>query len=172
MAYIYGLCDADGTLRYIGKANNVEKRLASHMREVGRRDYPLYRWIAKRGRPLVVVLHECGDGEDWREVERRLIAEARARGEKLLNVADGGDEPHCPIEVRRANGRKSKNSGYLVSLRNDRLGMLVHDLKRESVTLLRLARRFGMPDVEERTLARMRQLHHALPHLFPKWADV
>jgi predicted GIY-YIG superfamily endonuclease len=106
MAYIYGLCDADGTVRYIGKANNVEKRLASHMREKDRRDYPVYRWLRKNGRPKIVVLHECGLDEDWREVERRLIAEARARGEKLLNVADGGDEPHCPPEVRQANSQQ------------------------------------------------------------------
>jgi predicted GIY-YIG superfamily endonuclease len=107
MVSIYALCDQDGEIRYIGKANNVANRLAGHMREVGKRDYPVYRWIAKNGRPKVIVLHVCEPDEDWRDVEKRLIAEARARGERLLNIADGGDEPYCPTEVRARNGRKA-----------------------------------------------------------------
>ena len=43
---------------------------------------------------------------DWREPEIRLIALHRDSG-RLLNVADGGDEPYCPIKVRSANGAKT-----------------------------------------------------------------
>jgi len=101
---IYGLYDTEGNLRYIGKANNPVKRLDGHMREAKRRDYPVYRWINKHGRPELRILSEnCAD---WRIEERRLIAEARARGEKLLNVADGGDEPFCSPEVRVSNAKK------------------------------------------------------------------
>lgn len=102
LAEIYGLYDGSGNLRYIGKANSAAKRLASHMRDARRRETPLYHWIRKNGRPEMRVLEVC-EG-DWRVAERRLIADARARGERLLNVADGGDEPFCPPETRSKNG--------------------------------------------------------------------
>jgi hypothetical protein len=103
MASIYGLYDCDGALRYIGKANDPAKRLKGHMRDRQRRRSPLYDWLNKHGLPEMRVIEQ--DCADWCEAERRLITDARVRGEKLLNVADGGDEPHCPVEVRRRNGR-------------------------------------------------------------------
>ncbi len=45
------------------------------------------------------------DGNDWQSVERLAISDARASGVRLLNVADGGDEPYCSKEVRAANAR-------------------------------------------------------------------
>ena len=104
MASIYGLTDPEtGELRYIGKAADPEKRLRGHMREM-RRHTPLYCWLRKVGKPGLVILEaDCGD---WAEAERRLIAGARARGDRLLNIADGGDEPFCAPEVRAANGPK------------------------------------------------------------------
>lgn len=109
MAQIYALIDPrDHSLRYIGKANSALKRLNSHLRDCTRRNTPVYRWIRKLVGlgcpPEILVLSEC---DDWQREERRLIASARDRGYKLLNVADGGDEPHCPVEIRRANGRKN-----------------------------------------------------------------
>lgn len=105
-AQIYALCHAQtGEVRYIGKANDAHKRLASHMRDSRRRDTPLYRWIRKNGTPTVKVLVHAS--LDWREDEKRIIAEYRAAGAKLLNVADGGDEPFCPPEVRSQNARKA-----------------------------------------------------------------
>ena len=104
-ASIYGLVDPrDGSIRYIGKANDPASRLKGHMRDRFRRDTPVYRWMRKVGMPGLVVL--SADCDDWRQEERRLIAEARARGDRLLNVADGGDEPYCPPEVRSNNGRR------------------------------------------------------------------
>lgn len=109
MAQIYALIDPrDHSMRYIGKANDAMKRLQTHMRDCVRRDTPVYRWIRKLvglgQSPEILVLSEC---EGWQAEERRLIARARERGYRLLNVADGGDEPHCPVEVRRSNGRKN-----------------------------------------------------------------
>lgn len=105
MASIYGLIDPrTGELRYIGKANDARKRFASHLRDSIRRNTPVYAWFGKLAelglQPDMVVLSEC---ENWQGEERRLIASARMRGYHLLNVADGGDEPHCPREVRIAN---------------------------------------------------------------------
>jgi hypothetical protein len=100
---IYGLFDATGALRYIGKANDPEHRLNCHVRDSlsGARSYPVNNWIRKNGRPELRVLE--ADCSDWRESERRLIAEARARGDSLLNVAEGGDEPYCSTSQRKAN---------------------------------------------------------------------
>lgn len=103
-ASIYGLYDKAGRLRYIGKANNPVERLKGHMRDGRKRKTPLYDWIRKHGEPEMRVLES--DCVDWKEAERRLIREARERGEKLLNLADGGDQPFCPTEVRSENAKK------------------------------------------------------------------
>lgn len=105
---IYGLIDPRcGMIRYIGKANDPAKRFASHVRDSARRMTPVYAWFRKLAslglEPEMLVLTEC---ENWEAEERRLIAVARAGGHKLLNVAEGGDQPHCPHEVRSANGHK------------------------------------------------------------------
>ncbi|CAJ0803088.1 hypothetical protein LMG18090_04388 [Ralstonia mannitolilytica] len=108
MAEIYALRDPrDGAIRYIGKANNAVKRLASHLRDSRRRNTPVYCWIRKLAESgMVPRLEVLEQADDWAEAERRLIALSRARGDRLLNVADGGDEPFCPREVRAENGRK------------------------------------------------------------------
>ena len=107
-AEIYALCCPDtGEIRYIGKANNSAKRLASHIRDSRRRTFPVSCWIKKLSadgkRPVLKLLEAA---EDWREAERRWIAVSRARGDRLLNLADGGDEPFCSYEVRASNGAK------------------------------------------------------------------
>lgn len=106
-AFIYCLIDPlSGDVRYVGKANDVMKRYASHIKDSGRRMTPVYSWIrslTKIGEaPLVATLSRCPAGR-WREFEASAIAEHR-KTSKLLNVADGGDEPACPVEVRRKNG--------------------------------------------------------------------
>ena len=108
-AVIYGLtCPDTGSIRYIGKANNPEKRFASHLRDARTRTTPVYGWITKLvndgKRPGLVVLE---DAQDWVEAERRWIAVSRARGDQLLNVADGGDQPGCRPEVLSANGART-----------------------------------------------------------------
>jgi len=102
---IYGLYDpVTGALRYIGKANDAAARLKTHLRDARRRDTPVYRWIRKLARngmvPNMKVLAEC-QPELWPSVEREIISQ----NEGLLNVAEGGTEPFCPPEVRKANAR-------------------------------------------------------------------
>lgn len=108
IAYIYGLTDPrTGQLRYIGKANDPDHRFRGHLRDSHRRKSPVYSWILKLAQselmPGLIILRATGD---WRKAEREEISSARIRGLPLLNLADGGDEPFCPIEVRRENGRK------------------------------------------------------------------
>lgn len=76
------------------------------MRDRLRRDYPVYRWINKlvgNGMMPGLVILEVTD--DWIASERALIEQSRARGDRLLNVADVGDEPHCIYETRAAPAR-------------------------------------------------------------------
>lgn len=110
---IYGLiCPDTGRVRYVGKANDSVKRYKSHMRDSrGPKGHtPVYCWFRKLAsegkRPGMLVLETVAPEGDWRNAERRLIAEHRALG-KMLNVADGGDEPHCPTETRAANGARN-----------------------------------------------------------------
>lgn len=102
---IYGLSDESG-LRYVGKANNSAKRLKRHMLDARRRRTPVYDWInslTARGQSPIMCVLEITDQDGWAEAERRHIAEARKRGCRLLNLAEGGNAPFCSLEVRRAN---------------------------------------------------------------------
>jgi hypothetical protein len=106
---IYALIDPrDNALRYIGKANCSRKRLASHLRDMHVRNTPVYRWMRKLNglglRPSVEVLVSCPQNE-WQGVEKRAIQFAKDSGARLLNVAEGGDEPYCSPEVRSANAK-------------------------------------------------------------------
>lgn len=106
---IYALtCPETGAIRYIGKARVASDRLKRHLSDAKRKRTPVQCWIdslANRGlMPVLNILAEC---EDWVTAERHAIAYARSMGLKLLNLADGGNEPYCSPEVRAANGRKS-----------------------------------------------------------------
>ncbi len=159
MAAIYGLFDGDGNLRYIGKAENPERRLNGHMREVHRRQTPLYSWLAKHGRPELRVLE--ADCPDWRASERRLIREARARGERLLNIADGGDEPHCPVELRRENARRLNQR-----LADDPQLRFLRDAKRTLSKALKDGR------LREETKEKMRRIAILMPGMFGAWRAI
>lgn len=93
-------------IRYAGKASNPNKRLLSHINDMYRRDYPVYRWMRKlKEDGLCPELIIVGWFEDWVSAEQRLIEVLRARGCNLLNVAPGGDQPYCSNETRSQNGK-------------------------------------------------------------------
>lgn len=106
---IYALLDPrTARARYIGKARDARKRLASHFRDSRRKNSPVHVWIRELStlglKPLMlVILREVGD---WASAEREIIAKLRVAGYDLLNVAAGGNEPYCSPVVRAQNGRK------------------------------------------------------------------
>lgn len=111
---IYELIDPrDGSVRYIGKANNSSDRLKRHRRDARKRNTPVYQWFRKLESlglvPNVRVVSRIS-AEEWPHEEKRLIFEARLIHPNILNLADGGNEPKCPIETRRANGHKVAES--------------------------------------------------------------
>lgn len=156
---IYGLFGHDGRLRYIGKANDPAARLASHLRDSRRRQTPLYAWIRKHGCPAMRLLEaNCAD---WREAERRLIAEARARGDDLLNIADGGDEPHCSVAQRAENGRANA-----AKLHANPRARRVWELKKAIGTGLKRGY------VSDQAKATLRLAAARATHLFGAWANI
>ena len=181
MDSIYGLFDATGELRYIGKSNNPKKRLGSHLRDAKRLKTPLYAWINKHGMPEMRVLE--ANCPDWQEAERRHIADARARGERLLNIADGGDEPFCPPEVRASNWKKLQAHPNTVAQRkingkwlNDPNRYVDSTFTREMLIrdthewVLRVSAKCCVWRVVDKTMARMAAHHVRAPGQFPQWA--
>lgn len=161
---IYALRDPrDGAIRYIGKASNSARRLKEHMREVRRRT-PLYDWIAKLRTegltPSMTVETICPIGE-WEQAERDAIAKGRADGLRLLNLADGGDQPHCSTEVRSANA-KALNARIAADPRKAKI--------RKAKQMLGHALRDGY--VSEATKEKMRESARKAPHLFGEWAHI
>lgn len=162
---IYGLYDPrDGTLRYIGKANCSAKRFQGHLRDRTRRQTPVYQWmndLALSGiTPEMRVLAECSQS-DWPDVERAEIIKARANGANLTNVAAGGNEPHCPREVRASNGRANATKRTATPL-----ARRIYTLK------TRLGRGLEKGWVTEEAKAKLRLAAQMAPELFGEWADI
>jgi hypothetical protein len=158
--FIYGLYDPrNRALRYIGKANNPEKRLKSHLRDRRRRKTPVYKWmneLASLGLvPLMEVLVECCD-KSWPHHEIEQITLAKQSGAALLNVAKGGKEPHCPKETRQANGKQAAIK------RNKKLW--------RSKLLLGQALKHG--HVSEELKEKMRALALRCPEKFGDWLTI
>lgn len=173
MSNIYGLFDKDGNLRYIGKANDPAHRLRCHVRDTisGRRNYPVNNWIGKNGTPQLRILEaNCAD---WRESEKRLIAEARARGDRLLNVADGGEQPHVTLEQRMKNGAATgpKNIRAMHRHLDDNPEKAVaRELMVRLGQFLRSIKSGGAYSKEwlDKSKERARLIHKLRPDLFPK----
>ncbi len=161
---IYALCDPiTEEIRYIGKANHPEKRLKGHMRETRRRS-PLYDWMGKlqgEGKvPKMIILEVC-DETEWELIERKRIFENRLLGTRLLNLADGGDQPKTTRE------QLSKNAVALNErLRNDPVASKIRTIKR----MLSSALKKGY--VLESTREKMREAARKNPKMFGQWASI
>lgn len=94
---IYALCEPDYTPRYVGKTvRHLHERHKAHIAAARRNPrLPVHRWIKKRmdaNQPLVIWLLEYVAPEaDWAARERYWIKRFRDRGDRLLNLTDGGE---------------------------------------------------------------------------------
>lgn len=153
-----------GEIRYAGKANNAAARFKTHMRDSRRRNTPVYCWIRSLAKMQLVPRLEVAeriDVADWRDAEKVLIARLRHEGARLLNLAEGGDEPYCSPEVRAANGRK-----VALARANDPVAARIHEMKRALGNALRQGH------VSESTKAKMRLAAAKRPDLFGLWAKI
>jgi len=97
MSAIYGLCEPNGELRYIGKTDKPRLRYASHCcSPTTKKDEKCYvvSWIKHlQGlgcKPVMRVLLWVPQSE-WPNAERVYIAEGKRRGYRLINLHPGGD---------------------------------------------------------------------------------
>ena len=166
---IYALLEpGTGEVRYVGKAKCSHKRLKAHIRDSRRRRTPVYIWMARllaAGKaPTVKILETC-EVEAWPDRERFHIAEYR-KTFQLLNVADGGDEPFCPPEIRSANGRNvAKIRKPLSPERKE----LMH-LKQRQLMNLRYFERNGYFEIAMMRRQKMRDIAAKVPRYFSEWA--
>lgn len=127
--YIYGLYDPrTNELKYIGKTNNLEKRLYEHIKEA-ENGYKSYKndWIRslrKRGlSPFISTLEEVSE-EQWQECERKWINNCRKEGIKLTNLTDGGEGVHgyqYTEEQRKAISERSPWRGKVGWMKGKKL---------------------------------------------------
>jgi hypothetical protein len=162
-AELYALhCPDSGEIRYIGKAVDSAKRFKAHLRDARRRSTPVYCWMRSlfdQGKaPHLSVL---ATSWEWPDTERKLIAQYRADGARLLNVADGGDEPQCSTEQRAANGRKNAQAIHN-NPRRRRLWEIRH----------RLGIALKKGQINEATKAKMRDAARRNPAFFGQWANI
>lgn len=94
ITYIYGLYEIgkEEQIRYIGKSDNVKKRLHDHKYDNRKTSYKSS-WVksvlsngGKIGATIIAVV----DKNSWKEKEKYYIAEYR-KTHKLVNLTDGGD---------------------------------------------------------------------------------
>lgn len=99
VAHIYALHDPrDWSIRYVGKANNCERRLRGHMRP-RLPNRPLHVFISELKdlglKPKMTILQRCSQ-DQWQNWEKFWIATVKTAGEQLLNLSAGGDGPMNP----------------------------------------------------------------------------
>lgn len=172
MPVIYGLfCGETGELRYIGKANNAEARMKSHLRDARRKRTPLYNWISrcvKDGKPPVMKVLVSTTQLDWDQCERQVIAFHREAGFNLLNVADGGNMPFQTIEERKASAKRMNQKVQAKSENQKRLSQL----KRMLAITLGRAKKENNQYLVDHVMSAMRRIYAKAPHVCPEWANV
>lgn len=169
--YIYTLSDPDsGEVRYIGKANDINKRLATHIRDSRRSNRPICNWVAKLIRsgkvPVITTIAICTP-ESWQEEERKQIALFRSTHSNLLNLADGGDQPGINIESNRTNGRKVAKM-----IHGDTELHRIWRIKKNAADALKWMEKNSTPERLEWFKNVMRYAAIKRPDVFGKWATV
>lgn len=112
--YIYGLYSEDiNVIRYVGKTNNVNKRLAEHVMDAKRNSKThKHRWIqqqlSKQISVNITILEQCDDSV-WKEREIYWISQFK----NLTNHTKGGEGGH----------------GNLYTVSYDDAKLIVKDLK-------------------------------------------
>lgn len=118
--FIYVLRDPEtNRVRYVGWTVNISRRFNGHLQDNGKTHKS--RWVAtlkeKNLVPIIEVIQDVRNEDDWREVERKWIAYYRGVGENLVNGTDGGDgvlgarwkytEEQCRSRSARMRGNKN-----------------------------------------------------------------
>lgn len=113
--YIYALCEPEtGEIRYVGKANNLRRRMKQHLVNYDSEKTPKAAWLSKLGAtgrlPLLRVLEQVPI-EDWPRAECDWIATLKAQGCNLTNLKNGGDG--VPESYRASPEERQRRSDRL-----------------------------------------------------------
>ncbi len=130
--FIYSLSTAEepDKIRYIGKANNIEKRLIRHLQSyyLGE-DTHKNRWLKleiKKGyRPIINLLDEVPEPE-WEFWEQFWISQFKTWGFKLTNGTIGGDGIKATKEVINKRSKTIFNKTS-IRLSNDLIKFNIHE---------------------------------------------
>lgn len=97
MIHIYALiCPQEGTVKYVGKSNNVRERFLHHHIFSRKSDcsYAKKNWINKLRKnnmfPVLSILEKCTE-DNWAEREIYWIKKLKDDGYPLLNISKGGE---------------------------------------------------------------------------------
>ncbi len=137
---IYGLYHPlTDVLRYIGKTDDIKRRMRDHYTRGLYPKHPVNYWVRKlrsQGlRPVAKVLMEV-DESDWQAIEIDYIARHRKTGADLLNFTDGG-------EGFTGEGLKGTDNPR-AKLTEEKVILLREIFASESPEIESLARRFGI----------------------------
>lgn len=158
---IYALKDADGNVRYIGKARDPERRLAQHLKPDALDKSHKARWARGNPNMLIEVLEWTGD---WEEAEKRWIAHGRQQGWNLLNIAVGGlDMAH--VHTKKAIEDRNNSKYRRVILR---LAQVAEDARREGLIDSHRNIRAGLDNIRATAQLVKRKFGS---EAFAKWAD-
>lgn len=122
--YIYALhCPIANTVRYIGKTNNPEARLISHIAAAkkGAKNHYTAKWLRKLLkddlRPSMEIIETLDESENWEEYERFYIANGEYFGWRLTNTNPGGEGGGFVREQDKAEWRAKIKAGYTQEVR-------------------------------------------------------
>lgn len=168
---IYGIVDPESQIIvYIGKANNVQSRLKTHLSDSRRKNSRLHQWIRDqigRGHSIKIVELASAISKDWQSLEKQMIAQYRADGD-LLNMADGGNAPLIVPEVCRENAVRLNERR-----KSDPTFRKVWQMKRAMGAHLKFLRRDGADsEVYQKIVAKLKYAAQKRPDLFGCWSTL
>jgi hypothetical protein len=167
-AKIYGILDPDtNSVVYIGKANNVNARWKSHLRDSKRKKSRLYNWLNQQlaeNKTIRVVELASSILDDWQTLEKDVIAQYRADGD-LLNMSNGGNQPYVNVESCRKNAIKINERR-----KNDPLFRRIWEMKRSMASYLKHAKKDS--EHYRQLTAKLRYAANKRPDLFGCWSAI
>jgi hypothetical protein len=168
---IYGIIDpVTNKIVYIGKANNVQARLKTHISSSRTKKSNLYSWITEQinnGRPIQMVELASAISEDWQSLEKAMISQYRAEG-LLLNMANGGNSPSCSPEICKQNAVRLNERR-----KSDPLFQRVWEMKRAMAQGLKFLQRPGAdPEKYKSIVAKLKYAAEKRPDLFGCWSGL
>jgi len=118
LVYIYTLSDSSqpDIIRYIGRTNNPQSRLNSHIHKSKKNNFHSSNWIAKvlanKNSIKLTIIHSCLP-QVWEIAERFFIKYYLAKGHPLTNIELGGSSNKKRREYRKSSGVREKRIAAL-----------------------------------------------------------